>query len=144
MSPVGVVTMSPKRKKAVSSVQTRSGPFPWSGTISRDFTDAFNVSLKAYWDQVKKDNRLKLIDIFCVFLVVVAFVQTSFMVLIRDTFPFNAFLAGFIVCVGQFVLLMSLRLQLVSPFDGISKNRAFGEFVLASLILHFISLHFIN
>lgn len=148
MSPVGVARMSPKRKKVVSSGQTSSGPLkgkiPSSGAISRDFTDAFSVSLRAYWDQVQKDNRLKLIDIFCVFLVAVALVQTVFMALIRDTFPFNAFLAGFVICVGQFVLLISLRLQLVSPFAGISKNRAFGEFVLASLILHFISLHFIN
>ncbi|QLL32822.1 hypothetical protein HG536_0D03440 [Torulaspora globosa] len=148
MSPVGVVAMSPKRKKAVSSTQTSSvplkGKIPSSGTISKDFADAFSVSLKAYWGQVEQDNRLKLIDIFCVFLVVLALIQTAFMAFIRDTFPFNAFLAGFIVCVGQFVLLISLRLQLASPFPGISKNKAFGEFVLASLILHFISLHFIN
>lgn len=140
--------MSPKNKKAVATGQTGSAALkskiPSSGTISKDFQDAFTVSLKAYKSQIEKDNRLKLIDIFCVFLVAVALVQTAFMALVRDTFPFNAFLAGFIICVGQFVLLISLRLQLVNPFAGISKNKAFGEFVLASLILHFISLHFIN
>lgn len=140
--------MSPKSKKAVSVAQTIStaskSKIPSSGAIGKDFRDAFQVSLRSYRDQVSRDNRLKLIDIFCVFLVAVAVVQAAFMALIRDTFPFNAFLAGFLVCVGQFVLLISLRLQLVSPFAGISKNRAFGEFVLASLILHFISLHFIN
>ncbi|CCE92946.1 dolichyl-diphosphooligosaccharide-protein glycotransferase TDEL_0F01350 [Torulaspora delbrueckii] len=140
--------MSPKVKKAAVAAQTGSGTLkskiPSSGTISKDFSDAFNVSLESYLSQVKKDNRLKLIDIFCVFLVAIALVQTVFMAMIRDTFPFNAFLAGFIVCVGQFVLLISLRLQIVDSFPGISKNRAFGEFVLASLVLHFISLHFIN
>lgn len=140
--------MPSKVKKAAVAAQTGSGSLknkiPSSGTISKDFRDAFNVSLNSYITQVKKDNRLKLIDIFCVFLVAIALVQTVFMALIRDTFPFNAFLAGFIACVGQFVLLISLRLQVVSSFPGIPKNRAFGEFVLASLILHFICLHFIN
>lgn len=140
--------MSTKNKKVGATPQAATSSskskIPSSGAIGKDFKDAFNVSLQSYWSQVEKDNRLKLIDIFCAFLVVIAVVQTLFMALIRDTFPFNAFLAGFIVCVGQFVLLISLRLQLVDSFAGISKNKAFGEFVVASLILHFISLHFIN
>lgn len=137
--------MSPKNRKiAVPSQTTSSAPKIKSTSVGKDFKDAYNLAMKSYWDQVQKDNRLKLIDIFCLFLVLIAVVQFIFMILIRDTFPFNAFLAGFIVCVGQFVLLISLRLQLLDNFPGIPKNRAFGEFILASLILHFISLHFIN
>ena len=113
-------------------------------TIGEDFRDAYELSFKSYWKQLENDSRLKLIDIFCVFLVLFASIQCIFMIAIRDNFPFNAFLSGFIVCVGQFVLLISLRLQLLDPFPGISKSRAFGEFILASLILHFICLHFIN
>ncbi|CCH58983.1 hypothetical protein TBLA_0B01400 [Henningerozyma blattae CBS 6284] len=112
--------------------------------IFQDFQDAFNATIQHYWKQHEQDKRLRLIDIMCIFMVVVAALQCIFMILIRDNFPFNAFLSGFIICVGQFVLLVSLRLQMVSDFEGISKNRAFGEFVIASLILHFISLHFIN
>ncbi|EDO16226.1 hypothetical protein Kpol_505p2 [Vanderwaltozyma polyspora DSM 70294] len=113
-------------------------------SVSEDFNIAFANTWKSYVKQLNEDNRFKLIDIFCLFLVIIAAVQCTFMITIWDNFPFNAFLSGFIICVGQFVLLISLRLQLAESFAGISKNRAFGEFILASLILHFICLHFIN
>lgn len=127
--------------------------------------------------------RLKLIDLFLLFLVVLGVLQFLFVLLV-GTFPFNAFLGGFISCVGQFVLTVSLRLQynadnnsiesenkykkeilekdiseinsgLVNvesleedvqskPFKYISPERAFGDFIFASLILHFIVYHFIN
>lgn len=112
--------------------------------IVKDFQDSFNTTLQYYWKQHSEDHRLRLIDIMCLFMVLVAILESLFMIIIRDNFPFNAFLAGFIICVGQFVLLISLRLQLVDKFDGIGKNRAFGEFIIASLVLHFITLHFIN
>ncbi|CCF57850.1 hypothetical protein KAFR_0D02030 [Kazachstania africana CBS 2517] len=115
-----------------------------ASSITKDFAEAFNLSIDSYFKQVNSNNKLKLIDIFAFFLVLIALIQFVFVCLIRDNFPFNAFLAGFIICVGQFILLMCLRMQLLSPFEGISTNRAFGEFVLASLLLHFICLHFIN
>ncbi|EJS41710.1 ost2p [Saccharomyces arboricola H-6] len=115
-----------------------------SSAVLTDFQEAFNISKKAYFAQVNNNPRLKLIDTFCFFLVLLGIIQFAFIVLIRDNFPFNAFLSGFIICVGQFVLLMSLRLQLGNSFPCISKGRPFGEFVVASLILHFICLHFIN
>ncbi|AQZ13874.1 OST2 (YOR103C) [Zygosaccharomyces parabailii] len=131
--------MTPKPKKIAPKSTTSA-----ANTITQDFKEAYRLALKSYQDQVSFNPRLKLIDIFCAFLVVIAGIQTLFMGLIRDTFPFNAFLAGFIICVGQFVLLVSLRLQMQEPFEGVPKNRAFGEFVIASLILHFTTLHFIN
>lgn len=108
------------------------------------FSETFNASLESYRKQVSGNSRLQLIDLLCVFLVVVGVAQFTFMCVLRDTFPFNAFLAGFISCVGQFVLLVSLRMQIVNSFPGISKERAFGEFIFASLIMHFICLHFVN
>lgn len=129
--------MTPRPKKITKATST-------ANTITQDFKEAYRLALKSYKEQVSDDARLKLIDIFCAFLVVVAGVETLFMALIRDTFPFNAFLSGFIICVGQFVLLISLRLQLQEPFEGVPKSRAFGEFIVASLILHFTTLHFIN
>ncbi|CAR26427.1 hypothetical protein ZYGR_0H02360 [Zygosaccharomyces rouxii] len=133
--------MTPKPKKITKTASTASST---ANTVTQDFKEAYRLALKSYKEQVSSDARLKLIDIFCAFLVVIAGVQTLFMALIRDTFPFNAFLSGFIICVGQFVLLISLRLQVQEPFEGVPKNRAFGEFVIASLILHFTTLHFIN
>ena len=87
--------------------------------------------------------------------------------------PFNAFLSGFSAAVGQFVLTVSLRMQIserppagassaakkstVKTVDGltgevieegknvnISSERAFAEFVFGSLILHAFCINFIN
>lgn len=63
--------------------------------------------------------------------------------------PFNAFLAGFSACVGQFVLTASLRIQ-TNPAnrkefsESFSDERAFADFVFGSLILHFFCINFIN
>ncbi|SCU86191.1 LAMI_0D00826g1_1 [Lachancea mirantina] len=111
---------------------------------SSKFSETFQASLQTYKKQIDGNSRLKLIDIFCGFLVAVGVIQFAFVCVLKDNFPFNAFLAGFICCVGQFVLTISLRMQVVKSFEGISKERAFGEFIVASLVLHFISLHFVN
>lgn len=88
--------------------------------------------------------RSKLIDQFLVFLVLLGVLQFVYVLLIGN-FPFNAFLGGFISCVGQFVLTVSLRLQYGSQkATAVSPERALGEYIFASLILHFIVFHFIN
>lgn len=112
--------------------------------VLRDFHEAYQSSVNAYYDQIAASPRLWLIDTFAAILVLVGICQLAFVIMVRSNFPFNAFLSGFIICVGQFVLLMSLRMQMVQQFPGISKQRAFGEFVLASLVLQFICIHFIN
>ncbi|CAH01647.1 dolichyl-diphosphooligosaccharide-protein glycotransferase [Kluyveromyces lactis] len=117
-----------------------------NATVSKfvQFSESLGTAYSSYLKEVNGNKQLLLIDSFLAFLVVLGVVQFLFVLLIRDNFPFNAFLSGFIICVGQFVLLVSLRLQLISPFEGISKQRAFGEFIVASLVLHFISVHFVN
>ena len=142
-----------------------------------------NKALSTYFQSIDANVNLKIIDIFNLGLVIIAVFQVLFMALIRDTFPFNAFLSGFICCVSQFVLNVCLRLQMVENFEvvddsdalvnpvsvkkeaasvsekkifnktsgevsnkknKISEKRAFTEYVLASLIMHFVCLHFIN
>lgn len=117
-----------------------------------DVKSAFETTLADYKKTLTP--RLMVIDIFLAFLVALGALQFIYVILIGN-FPFNAFLGGFISCVGQFVLAMSLRLQIKAsqPTLGgtpsklqfnLSPERAFGDFIFASLILHFIVYHFIN
>lgn len=79
------------------------------------------------------DRWHSLIDCYLVFLMAVAIFQLGF-ALAGGSYPFNAFLGGFSLCATQFVLTMGLRLQ---------KERL-GEYIFASIIASFVSLHFIN
>lgn len=147
-------------KKAVASTTaatggTKAAPKGKLATTFSELASAVQITLADY--EKSLTPRLKLIDIFLVFLVVLGVLQFVYVLLVGN-FPFNGFLAGFILCVGQFVLLVSLRLQInekretqegdeSSPkpvFDHISPERSFGDFIFASLILHFIVIHFIN
>ncbi|CAK7268938.1 oligosaccharyltransferase complex subunit epsilon [Sporothrix epigloea] len=92
-------------------------------------------------------QRTKLLDAFMAFLVVVGVLQFVYCVL-AGNYPFNAFLSGFSSTVGQFVLTASLRIQTTeankSDFPAVSPERAFADYVVCSLILHFFCVNFIN
>ncbi|EGV62168.1 defender against death DAD protein [Yamadazyma tenuis ATCC 10573] len=106
-----------------------------------------SAATTTYTNYVKSlTPRTKLIDTFLAFLVTLGALQFVYVLLIGN-FPFNAFLGGFISCVGQFVLTVNLRLQYNEQNFSLFKStpeRSFGDFIFASLILHFIVYHFIN
>ncbi|KAJ7283430.1 DAD/Ost2 [Mycena rebaudengoi] len=100
---------------------------------------------KAYNEQTS--DRLKFIDAFLVFLMLSGIIQFAYCVLVTN-FPFNAFLSGFASTVGQFVLTASLRSQ-VNPenkieFKDVSPERAFADFALGSIVLHFFVFNFLG
>ncbi|EGW32754.1 uncharacterized protein SPAPADRAFT_60106 [Spathaspora passalidarum NRRL Y-27907] len=160
-----------KRVAAAAAASSESGAHPVVPSSSvtttlNELYSAINTTIADYTDSLTP--RLKLIDSFLVFLVALGVLQFVY-VLIVGNFPFNAFLAGFISCVGQFVLTVSLRLQIneknkhkqsekqtvdedeeeetgkeETVFKFISPERAFGDYIFASLILHYIVIHFIN
>jgi len=91
--------------------------------------------------------RLKSVDAFLAFLVLSGVLQFAYCVLVSN-FPLNAFLAGFASNVGQFVLTASLRTQ-VNPenrplFKEVSPERAFADYVLGSIVLHFFVFNFLG
>ncbi|TFL00603.1 DAD/Ost2 [Pterulicium gracile] len=101
--------------------------------------------LKAYSEQTP--DRLKFIDAFLVFLMLSGVAQFLYCILVTN-YPFNAFLAGFSSNVGQFVLTASLRSQ-VNPqnrteFKDVSPERAFADFALGSIVLHFFVFNFLG
>ncbi|WFD28267.1 oligosaccharyltransferase complex subunit epsilon [Malassezia nana] len=91
-------------------------------------------------------TRFKLIDAFLLMLFLTGVLQFAYCVLLSN-YPFNAFISGFAATIGQFVLALSLRMQLASVVDGqprVTENRAFSEFVLASVVLHFFVVNFLG
>ncbi|KAF1353685.1 DAD family-domain-containing protein [Delphinella strobiligena] len=114
----------------------------------RNSQDAQDVLL-GVWDRYVQQTpqRVKLIDVFMAFLIVVGVLQFVYCV-IAGNYPFNAFLSGFSATVGQFVLTASLRIQTnpenKTEFGSISHERAFADYVFGSLILHFFCVNFIN
>lgn len=97
--------------------------------------------------QASTPKNLKIIDAYLLYILLTGIVQFVYC-LIVGTFPFNAFLSGFISSVACFVLGVSLRLQ-VNPankaeFGSISRERAFADFIFAHIILHLIVFNFIG
>ncbi|KAF9735874.1 hypothetical protein PMIN06_010908 [Paraphaeosphaeria minitans] len=137
--------MAPKsRVPEKSSVSTSSAP----KAKKAGSADAQQIVQDVWSKYVNKTpQRVKLLDSFMVFLIVVGVLQFVYCLIVGN-FPFNAFLSGFSATVGQFVLTASLRIQTnpenKAEFESISHERAFADFVFGSLILHFFCINFIN
>ncbi|KAF2675223.1 defender against death DAD protein [Microthyrium microscopicum] len=135
----------PKRAKS----STPSAPSSTTNSTNiRKTNDVSQIVQHLYNNYVEQTpQRVKLIDTFMVFLVVVGALQFLYC-LIGGNFPFNAFLSGFSATVGQFVLTASLRMQTnpenASEFKSVSTERAFADYIFGSLILHFFCVNFIN
>ncbi|GAA5938958.1 dolichyl-diphosphooligosaccharide-protein glycotransferase [Sporobolomyces koalae] len=114
-----------------------------------DETSGFVGSLSSLWRgyQQQTSSRLKLIDGFMFFLMLTGVAQFVYCVVVTN-YPFNAFLGGFAATVGQFVLCGALRIQTnpdnKSTFPSISPERAFGDFLFGSLILHFFVWNYLG
>ncbi|KAI9575015.1 DAD family-domain-containing protein [Boletus coccyginus] len=137
-----------------------AGPKPSSQTT-------LSHTVSALWKSYlhKTPERLKFIDAFLTFIVLSGVFQFAYCVLVTN-FPFNAFLAGFASSVGQFVLTASLRAQVNpenrSEFKDVSPERcvlppfiavhawptrtyrAFADFALGSIVLHFFVFNFLG
>ncbi|KAI5866964.1 defender against death DAD protein [Durotheca rogersii] len=117
---------------------------PTTGSSGKEkwlYTDLYNT----YRDNTPQ--RTKLVDLFMIFLVIVGALQFVYC-FVGGNYPFNAFLSGFSATVGQFVLTASLRVQTAESnkdqFPSVSPERAFADYVVGSLILHFFCVNFIN
>jgi len=122
----------------LSAMATKTAP-------SSASTSSVQSLLKSYNENTS--SRLKLIDAFLLFLMLSGIIQFVYCILVTN-FPFNAFLSGFGSCVGQFVLTASLRSQ-VNPanraeFKEVSPERAFADFAMGSIVLHFFVYNFLG
>ncbi|KAH9909035.1 defender against death DAD protein [Xylariomycetidae sp. FL2044] len=155
--------MAPKKSAAAASAATANSSSSGSSTSTSTGSSVAKTSSSSsksssqQIDQVALNildhyqkttpQRTKLIDAFMAFLVVVGGLQFAYCIL-AGNYPFNAFLSGFSATVGQFVLTASLRIQTTeankSDFPSVSPERAFADYVVGSLILHFFCVNFIN
>jgi len=139
---------SSKRGKTHTSTAA-STPVSSSSSSSATATSASKVALHTLWAAYLNTtpSRLKLVDAFLVFLVLSGVIQFVYCVLVTS-FPFNAFLSGFASTVGQFVLTASLRSQVNianrTLFKDVSPERAFADFVVGSIVLHFFVFNFLG
>ncbi|KAH0544486.1 hypothetical protein FGG08_001384 [Glutinoglossum americanum] len=124
-------------------------PPPSSATKPTAAAQSPQQILQSIWSAYvrRTPQRVKLIDAFLAFLVVVGGLQFAYCV-VGGNYPFNAFLSGFSATVGQFVLTASLRIQTnpenKAEFSSVSNERAFADYVFGSMLLHFICVNFIN
>ncbi|KAI3623479.1 OST2 [Malassezia furfur] len=85
----------------------------------------------------------KVLDAFLVFLLVTGIAQLAYCMLISN-YPFNSFSAT----VGQFVLTLALRMQTdpkaLTNAVASTQGRAFGQYVFASIVLHFFVVNFLG
>eukprot|EP00455_Lapot_gusevi_P006299 TRINITY_DN1269_c0_g3_i1.p1 TRINITY_DN1269_c0_g3~~TRINITY_DN1269_c0_g3_i1.p1 ORF type:complete len:167 (-),score=50.54 TRINITY_DN1269_c0_g3_i1:68-517(-) len=107
------------------------------------FQDVFDSFLETY--QQKTPKQIQIIDIFLLYILATGILLAVYLAL-AGSFPFNSFLSAFLITVGQFVLIANLRLQIGNSdeFKGITVNRAFVDFVLSSLLLHFMTMCFMG
>ncbi|GAA5857792.1 hypothetical protein JCM1840_000912 [Sporobolomyces johnsonii] len=143
-------TPSTSSSPASSSTTTTAAPI----AAAKRATEGLNVggfvgSVQELWKGYNQQtpSRLKLIDGFMLFLMLTGVAQFLYCLLITN-YPFNAFLGGFAATVGQFVLAGALRIQ-VNPvnkdtFPTVSPERAFGDFIFASVLLHFFSINYLG
>merc|ERR1711981_1503812 len=130
-----------------TAVEAKSGSSS-SLTIVQQLV-AFNDAISSLYGAYMKGtpSKLKLVDAYLFYILITGVIQFVYCCLV-GTFPFNAFLSGFISCVASFVLGVNLRMQAnpenASSFDNILPERAFADFLFAHIVLHLVVANFIG
>ncbi|KAH9983492.1 DAD family-domain-containing protein [Russula compacta] len=148
-TPKHAPTTAAGASSSAASKSTAATPSSSSSAAAANKSSASTVALHTLWSAYldATPSRLKFIDAFLTFLVLSGVIQFVYCVLVTS-FPFNAFLAGFASTVGQFVLTASLRSQVNvvnrALFKDVSPERAFADFVVGSVVLHFFVFNFLG
>ncbi|KAK0259107.1 oligosaccharyltransferase complex subunit epsilon [Friedmanniomyces endolithicus] len=104
-------TTAPKLAQQINALTNTKTATALSKSAPRSLQDAQQILAEMWNSYVDKTaQRVKLLDTFMGFLVLVGVLQFVYCVIVGN-YPFNAFLAGFSATVGQFVLTASLRMQ---------------------------------
>ncbi|KAA3680399.1 oligosaccharyltransferase complex subunit epsilon [Paragonimus westermani] len=108
------------------------------GAILKDFFHTYKTTTP---------KRLQILDIYLSYVLLTGIVQFIYCCIV-GTFPFNAFLSGFISCVASFVLGVCLRMhsnpQNKHVFLPFCPESAYGDFIFAHVILHLVVFNFMG
>lgn len=115
---------------------------PSTGFVLHDVWKAYNIAIPP---------QLKMIDAFLAYVLFCGVAQFVYS-LVVGSFPFNSFLAGFLSCVGVFVLTVSLRMQIdprvravkANRWEKLTVRRAVMDWLFCNLILHMAVLNFLG
>ncbi|KAK0343367.1 oligosaccharyltransferase complex subunit epsilon [Friedmanniomyces endolithicus] len=104
-------TTAPRLAQQINALTNTKTATALSKSAPRSVQEAQQILAEMWNSYVDKTaQRVKLLDTFMGFLVLVGVLQFVYCVIVGN-YPFNAFLAGFSATVGQFVLTASLRMQ---------------------------------
>ncbi|KAG4104138.1 defender against death DAD protein [Neocallimastix lanati (nom. inval.)] len=119
-------------------------------------TSAKNIPVKKekgdiqiLWENYLKNTpgRYKILDAYMSFVVMMGVIQFVYCFIIGKE-PWATFLAGFISCVGTFVLVANLRIQSnpnnMKEFPKITPERSYADFFICSIILYLFVISFIG
>merc|ERR1712048_199489 len=111
-------------------------------SIVKDVSEIVSVFAKQYG---KTPKLLRIVDCYVVYALATAAVQFAYMFLV-GSFPFNAFLAGFLCNVGLAVLAVCLRMQLdtVETSKAMRIEDVYFDFCVASIFLFFIAISYVG
>lgn len=132
--------MSPKQSRVQSEKLVQQKPVV-------DFSTFSLISDIGHEYKQSTALKLRLIDIYLFYVFITGVIQFLYCCLV-GTFPFNAFLAGFISTVASFILAVCLRMhsnpQNTSVFPDYMPEWAFGNFIFAHVVLHLAVFNFIG
>lgn len=103
---------------------------------SIDIISSFYTSYKS-----KYSWKLRLIDSFIIFNLLLAFLQIFYMILVGN-FPKNSFLSGVICNIGTISITSSFRMSLLNSDK--SSQRLFLEYVLCSFSFYLVIVNFLG
>ncbi|KXN68347.1 dolichyl-diphosphooligosaccharide--protein glycosyltransferase epsilon subunit [Conidiobolus coronatus NRRL 28638] len=125
--------------------KVKSQQAPKATPVTSEKAESKELTLfQSYLKNTKQS--LRLIDVYLTYIMLSGIIQFVYM-LLAGTFPYNAFLAGFISTVGSFVLAVNLRIQTNEEnkeYSEVSPVRSFSDFVVCNLILQFLVTNFIG
>ena len=104
--------------------RTMAGPKTSSQTAPSSVSHAVSALWKSYLQQTP--DRLKFIDAFLAFIVLSGVIQFIYCVLVTN-FPFNAFLAGYVVTAAGCVLWLTGSVVSRALLDSLSSPLRFGR-----------------